>query len=686
MKCDIETVFFVLHFGQTYVVINMDLPVYILLLVISSQLRIFHSVRVFGIITENVTFFYQRFPVAPSKSYTIEFNVSYHKGSMGYTYPIMGIYTKYSRINVYKRCSYIQYEQLHNENLHPYLRVGRYRTTTCSMSGPDTVNCTGRVTVQDYIPRNFSFSFGFHCDSPRTNSLQGLKYNISLWDPNIGTINCIDYSTIPYSGACSRFYKQAFLPNLIGEETIDRYAEYFKQSTFFEALALWDGTCYQHVWEVVCYIFLPKCDPIGQQVIHPCQETCLDLLEGCLKKIEDLLKGIDSEFRYNSDFYATHLPSLNMSREINCDYLPSINNSIHCFYKSVTCDSPPFVQNGIMTVNDTQKNGYQLHDMVSYTCINGTYKMKGNSFIRCLHSGQWSHPPPQCVHQILHPVHPLHVVFPALVLPLIIYISLTFYSWCHKVELHTLMRNKKYDAFVCYCYEVKDSDFAEKVVPFQLEEKHGFKLCIHRRDFKAGWDIKWNIMNAIRNSNSAIIIMSQDYINSLWCVEEFEDCYMENMKDSAFKLFVILMQAADTLNTTNEYMRSFFSKKTYLEREDPKLFKKIAEYLIWVKQPKREKQQLELASDDAMNVLLNKRNEYDEDSRILLEEQREHIDMLKLNSQIEANSDHLVLNNNDDNSDNEADRRLLTENRMENNSEFQGDFEHLTKAEVHHGT
>ena len=87
-------------------------------------------------------------------------------------------------------------------------------------------------------------------------------------------------------------------------------------------------------------------------------------------------------------------------------------------------------------------------------------------------------------------------------------------------------------------------------------------------------------MNAIRNSNSAIIIMSKDYINSLWCVEEFEDCYMENMKDPAFKLLVILMQPADTLDITNVYINSFLTKKTYLEREDPKLFKRIAGYLF----------------------------------------------------------------------------------------------------------
>ena len=113
-----------------------------------------------------------------------------------------------------------------------------------------------------------------------------------------------------------------------------------------------------------------------------------------------------------------------------------------------------------------------------------------------------------------------------------------------------------------------------------------FKLCIHRRNFKAACDIMWNIRNAIQNSNRAIIVLSQEYVDSLWCKEEFEQCYMEHMKDPAFKLFVILMQPVEELEETSEYMKSFFASKVYLEGNDPKLFKKISDYLTEVKKPK----------------------------------------------------------------------------------------------------
>ena len=174
----------------------------------------------------------------------------------------MGIYTAYPKINIDNHCSKILYGPLSNENLHPILRFGHYRTITCELSGSNTVNCRGRVTVQDYIPRNFYVTFGFDCKGPRIYSLKGLRYNITFSNKSNKTSDCLDYSVIPKNGFCSRFYKETSLPNLVEDETMDHYEEYFKHSTFFQALAFVDGSCYQHIWEAVCHILLPKSDPV----------------------------------------------------------------------------------------------------------------------------------------------------------------------------------------------------------------------------------------------------------------------------------------------------------------------------------------------------------------------------------------------------------------------------------------
>ena len=234
------------------------------LFLLLSQHNITYSTHVSGTITKNTKFFYRKLPVAPSICAIIGFSVSYNQRSMrdAEHYPLMGIYTTYPEINIAKQCSYIRYGQLRNENLHPHLRVGRYRTITCELSGSDIVNCRERVTVQDYIPRNFYLTFGFLCNWPRIHSLQGLTYNISFTEQNSDSGSCRYYLGIPHSGACNKFYNETSVPNLVGDEKLSEIMKHFKLKRAFEMVAFADGTCYQHFWEIACHVLLPKCDPV----------------------------------------------------------------------------------------------------------------------------------------------------------------------------------------------------------------------------------------------------------------------------------------------------------------------------------------------------------------------------------------------------------------------------------------
>ena len=209
----------------------------------------------------------------------------------------------------------------------------------------------------------------------------------------------------------------------------------------------------------------------------------------------------------------------------------------------------------------------------------------------CLYSGKWYKMPRCLKKEYISNINPLTIVLPVLIIPFLLFVILHAIKRCvleTKKAQDYLTRSREYDAFVSYDYNEEDQEFAENYTRMELEENYcpSFKLCLHRRDFKAAWDIMWNIRNAIQNSNSAIIVMSQEYVDSLWCKEEFEQLYVENMKDPAFKLFVIMMQPIEELYRTSEYMKSFFANKTYLERHDPKLYEKIGDYLSWVKKAK----------------------------------------------------------------------------------------------------
>ena len=147
-----------------------------------------------------------------------------------------------------------------------------------------------------------------------------------------------------------------------------------------------------------------------------------------------------------------------------------------------------------------------------------------------------------------------------------------------------IKRNRLFDASAFHHFDTDDNFVINQLLP-ELEEVRKFKLLLHSRNFTPGRDIIDNIQEAIENSNSAIIVMSQGFVDSMWCKEEFTHCYIENMKDAAFNMFVIMMQPADTLVNISPYMKTFFANKTYLQINDPELFLKLATHLKNVRFP-----------------------------------------------------------------------------------------------------
>ena len=156
------------------------------------------SVSVSGIISEGVMFIYQTFPVLSSMRAIIQVDVYYPINSVRRqgSYPIMGIYTTADHINIKQRCTCVDYGQFRNKELHPGLTTAQNRSGSlrCEIDNVVMLHCTGNITVQDFIARNFSFSFGFNCSQINPfNSLKGLIYNFSITELTNET-NCFELS------------------------------------------------------------------------------------------------------------------------------------------------------------------------------------------------------------------------------------------------------------------------------------------------------------------------------------------------------------------------------------------------------------------------------------------------------------------------------------------------------------
>ena len=207
-----------------------------------------------------------------------------------------------------------------------------------------------------------------------------------------------------------------------------------------------------------------------------------------------------------------------------------------------------------------------------------------------MNSGEWSNPLPRCTYGQNSPVHPLSIVLPVLLIPLVMLFIIIIVIKVKSKTTHVLSRTKEFDAFVSYKFDT-DNDYVVNFILKSLEEmcEPPLKLCVHERDFLPGLHIKDNIRDGIIKSNSVIIVMSQAFIDSVWCQEEFAHCYLENMKDPAFRIFMITMQPVECLDNLSEYMQNFINTRTYLNKYHPKLFQKIVSYLNWVKLPKDQK-------------------------------------------------------------------------------------------------
>ncbi|KFM71900.1 Toll-like receptor 4, partial [Stegodyphus mimosarum] len=77
----------------------------------------------------------------------------------------------------------------------------------------------------------------------------------------------------------------------------------------------------------------------------------------------------------------------------------------------------------------------------------------------------------------------------------------------------------KYDAFLSY-NSANTPWVVTYLIPALEDQEPKFKLCVHERDFQVGSLITENILEAIDSSRKVILILSESFIKSEWCMFE----------------------------------------------------------------------------------------------------------------------------------------------------------------------
>ncbi|KAH3870814.1 hypothetical protein DPMN_034004 [Dreissena polymorpha] len=91
---------------------------------------------------------------------------------------------------------------------------------------------------------------------------------------------------------------------------------------------------------------------------------------------------------------------------------------------------------------------------------------------------------------------------------------------------YTVIQNYQFDAFISY--EEDNTRFIlDDVIP-RLETEN-VSLCLHQRDFLPGNEISDNIIHAIQSSRKTVVILSNAFLKSKWCMYEFNMGRMESI-------------------------------------------------------------------------------------------------------------------------------------------------------------
>ncbi|CAG2194956.1 TLR13 [Mytilus edulis] len=142
-----------------------------------------------------------------------------------------------------------------------------------------------------------------------------------------------------------------------------------------------------------------------------------------------------------------------------------------------------------------------------------------------------------------------------------------YYMTRHKYNVFKNIQSSetyKYDAFISYANE--ETDFVVKEMIPNLECDDNMKLCVHQRDFLPGQEITHNITNGIHQSRKTICILTRSFLDSYYCMFEFnmarmESIYSRNGQNILFLVFYEQLRPKDLPLVILELVQ----KQSYIE-------------------------------------------------------------------------------------------------------------------------